>query len=93
MLTSRRSGDTDMPLIALVVGGTASLVGFIGILLARYRMPSNFRSLRGALGVTLSCVGGHHDQCHLHLNCPCQCHDDVIHFALATDPQFTPRRD
>ena len=81
-----------MQILAAAVLAGATLSGVLCLIMARLRVPKSFRSLRTSLAVSLPCLTSKHDECHLHLNCPCACHDDVLHFALLTDPQYTPYR-
>ena len=79
-----------MNLVGIVIGVIALATGVACYFIARGRVPRTFRSPKSALAVSLPCLRSRHAGCHQHLSCPCACHDDVLHFALLTDPQYIP---
>ena len=81
----------------MMISGAGVLIGAVAagctcMLVARCRVPARFRSLRTSLAVSMPCLTAKHDRCFLHLNCPCACHDEVLHYSLLTDPQLIPHR-
>lgn len=73
-----------MMLVPVFVGSLAASAALVSTITARLRIPKQFRTLRAAMKVSLSCVHAGHMHCDDHLHCPCACHDAVIYAAIAT---------
>ena len=69
-----------MPLIV----GSAFTAAVVSIFVARLRMPKQFRGTVASMKISLTCLRARHMNCDDHLQCPCRCHDVVIHAAIAT---------
>lgn len=67
-----------------IIGMVAAAVAVVSIVVARHRIPKQFRSFGTSLKISLTCLHGSHVKCDDHLVCPCGCHDAVIYSAIAT---------
>lgn len=73
-----------MVTVPLVICGCALGAAFVSLVVARLRMPKQLRSTKAAMRIALPCLVAHHENCDDHLQCPCKCHDMIIHTAIAT---------
>lgn len=71
-------------LIMPLVVGSCFTAAVVSLIVARRRMPKQFRGTVAATKISLTCLGARHMNCDDHLQCPCRCHDVVIHAAIAT---------